>query len=96
MQALRRAGVRVVVLGDNPWYHPDADVVTDVDGTYRKWFSEQGWSAVVVRPDFYVFGAADGAPELRVLLTELLDIVGDRLEDGTASASDRYVASAAD
>jgi len=96
MQALRRAGVRVVVLGDNPWYHPDADVVTDVDGTYRKWFSEQGWSAVVVRPDFYVFGAADGAPELRVLLTELLDIVGDRLEDGTANACDRYVTSAAD
>jgi len=96
LQPLRRAGVRVVALADDPAGHPEATVVADVDGTYRRWFGEQGWSAVVVRPDFYVFGAADGAPELRVLLTELLDIVGDRLEDGTASASDRYVASAAD
>jgi len=54
--ALERAGVRVVALSAE-W--PGAgQQVADVDGTYQRWFAERDWSAVIVRPDFYVFGAA--------------------------------------
>ncbi|KVE04898.1 bifunctional 3-(3-hydroxy-phenyl)propionate/3-hydroxycinnamic acid hydroxylase [Burkholderia anthina] len=31
----------------------------DVDGTYTRWFEQLGTSAVLVRPDFYVFGSGD-------------------------------------
>jgi 3-(3-hydroxy-phenyl)propionate hydroxylase/flavoprotein hydroxylase len=49
--ALTRAGVRVVALSaEGP--------LADVDRTYQQWFAENDWSAVVIRPDFYVFGAA--------------------------------------
>ena len=52
--ALEQAGVRVVPLAASA-----ADgLVADVDKTYRRWFGEHGWSAVIVRPDFYVYGAA--------------------------------------
>jgi 2-polyprenyl-6-methoxyphenol hydroxylase-like FAD-dependent oxidoreductase len=52
--ALERAGVRVVALSAQ-------GPVADVDGTYQRWFAEYDWSAVIVRPDFYVFGAAGPA-----------------------------------
>jgi 2-polyprenyl-6-methoxyphenol hydroxylase-like FAD-dependent oxidoreductase len=35
--------------------------VADVDGSYRAWFAELGARAVLVRPDFYVFGAGEAA-----------------------------------
>ncbi|AMU04676.1 MULTISPECIES: bifunctional 3-(3-hydroxy-phenyl)propionate/3-hydroxycinnamic acid hydroxylase [Burkholderia] len=34
--------------------------VEDVDGSYREWFSTLGCEAVLIRPDFYIFGG--GAP----------------------------------
>jgi len=37
--------------------------VEDLDGSYRGWFAQLGARAVLVRPDFYVFGAGE-APEL--------------------------------
>lgn len=42
-------------------------VVDDVEGSYRRWFSELGASVVLQRPDFRLFGIAptiDGAPGL--------------------------------
>ncbi len=65
---LRRAGVHVVELSPTE--------VADVDGTYASWFAERGWSAVVVRPDLYVFGAAGGAVRVRDLAADLLDTLG--------------------
>ena len=32
--------------------------LTDIDGTYAAWFDRLGTEAVLVRPDFYVFGTA--------------------------------------
>ncbi|MFF8513104.1 hypothetical protein ACF064_34085 [Streptomyces sp. NPDC015492] len=76
---LTRAGVRVVVLGEWAAAHQTATVVRDVDGTYRAWFAELGCSAVVIRPDFNVYGTADGADAVAGLAVELLDtICGDR------------------
>ncbi|CAB3781516.1 bifunctional 3-(3-hydroxy-phenyl)propionate/3-hydroxycinnamic acid hydroxylase MhpA [Paraburkholderia caffeinilytica] len=35
----------------------------DIDGTYARWFRQLGRNAVLVRPDFYLFGSGD-APAL--------------------------------
>jgi FAD binding domain len=70
--ALERAGVRVVALSaDRP--------LADVDKTYQSWFAEHGWSAVIVRPDFYVFGAAGAGVEPRALAEDLLGALGQPL-----------------
>ena len=45
--------------------------LTDSDGTYVRWFAEHDAKAVVVRPDFYVYGTAHDGPSLCALLSEL-------------------------
>ncbi|MFF7334981.1 bifunctional 3-(3-hydroxy-phenyl)propionate/3-hydroxycinnamic acid hydroxylase [Streptomyces sp. NPDC008150] len=72
---LAEAGVRVVVPGRRAADHPRAVVVQDVDGTYRGWLAELGCSAVVVRPDFYVYGTASGSDAVAALAAELLDTI---------------------
>jgi len=64
-EELEHSGVRVAAISaDGP--------LADVDGTYRRWFAENEWSAVAVRPDFYVYGAAGGDLHPRALARELL------------------------
>lgn len=67
----RRAGIRVVAFGDRPVDRHEATVVHDVEGTYRRWFAELGCRAVLVRPDFYVFGTASGIHDLDTLIDDL-------------------------
>ena len=51
---------------------PDAPYgVRDVDGRLTAWLSEHEARAVLVRPDFYVFGSVRAAEELPALLDEL-------------------------
>ena len=45
--------------------------VGDLEGTYTSWFEEAGIEAVVVRPDFYVYGAARTVEELPRLVSSL-------------------------
>jgi flavoprotein hydroxylase len=45
--------------------------VVDVDGRYQQWLDAVGYEAVVIRPDFYVFGGVASADELPALLDEL-------------------------
>jgi 2-polyprenyl-6-methoxyphenol hydroxylase-like FAD-dependent oxidoreductase/catechol 2,3-dioxygenase-like lactoylglutathione lyase family enzyme len=45
--------------------------VRDLDGRLSGWLREHGVHAVVVRPDFYVFGSAASAQELPSLLDDL-------------------------
>jgi 2-polyprenyl-6-methoxyphenol hydroxylase-like FAD-dependent oxidoreductase len=40
------------------------DEVEDLDGTYRGWFAEHGVTAVLQRPDFYLFGGGDDPAQL--------------------------------
>ncbi|MBP0457197.1 bifunctional 3-(3-hydroxy-phenyl)propionate/3-hydroxycinnamic acid hydroxylase [Streptomyces montanisoli] len=75
LPALVRAGVRVAAPGERAGGHPWASVVSDVDGTYRRWFADLGSSAVAVRPDFYVFGTASGPGAANALAGELLRTV---------------------
>ena len=43
----------------------------DVDGFYLPWLRKEGCEAIVVRPDFYLFGTAATAGEVPALLGEL-------------------------
>ncbi|GAA0962296.1 bifunctional 3-(3-hydroxy-phenyl)propionate/3-hydroxycinnamic acid hydroxylase MhpA [Streptomyces rhizosphaericus] len=49
---LDRIAARVVALGEDP---------ADVDGYYADYFARTGLAAILYRPDFYVFGAAEDA-----------------------------------
>ena len=49
-----------------------------MDGCYLAWLREAGDEVIVVRPDFYFFGAVASAGELPALLGELftkLDLI---------------------
>jgi 2-polyprenyl-6-methoxyphenol hydroxylase-like FAD-dependent oxidoreductase len=51
---------------------PDAaDGVTDLDGRLTEWLARHDAHAVLVRPDFYVFGSAACAGDLRSLVEDL-------------------------
>jgi 2-polyprenyl-6-methoxyphenol hydroxylase-like FAD-dependent oxidoreductase len=78
--SLRRLGVRVVRLtgpgaAAGPPGQDQVDqvdqVAVDVDGFYRRWLRAAGYEVIVVRPDFYFFGAAADAAQLPALLHEL-------------------------
>jgi 2-polyprenyl-6-methoxyphenol hydroxylase-like FAD-dependent oxidoreductase len=43
----------------------------DVDGTYTRWLEHLGVTAVLARPDFYIFGAVGRNEEVDSLVTEL-------------------------
>jgi 3-(3-hydroxy-phenyl)propionate hydroxylase len=78
LRDLSRAGVRVVVPGEEIGSHPLAALVHDVEGTYRRWFSEWDCTAIAVRPDMYVFGTAQGSGATAALIGELLGAAGQR------------------
>jgi hypothetical protein len=42
--------------------------LTDVDGMYDAWFDAHGCEAVIVRPDWYLYGSATTGPALRALV----------------------------
>ncbi|MEV5410398.1 bifunctional 3-(3-hydroxy-phenyl)propionate/3-hydroxycinnamic acid hydroxylase [Thermopolyspora sp. NPDC052614] len=53
--------------------HPDG--YTDLDGRLTAWLDASGAEAVLVRPDFYVFGCAPTAADVPALLADLRDQV---------------------
>lgn len=60
-QFLGRIGARVLRVvadvGADTGAEGDAGALHDSDGEYRRWLAQLGTPAVLVRPDFYVFGA---------------------------------------
>ncbi len=64
-QFLEEVEARLVTLGDGPGR------ARDVDGALTAWLDELGASAVVIRPDAYVFGAAADPDGLGELVDEL-------------------------
>lgn len=73
--ALQRAGVGVVEVSDE----------LDVEGAYTRWLTDHGCSAVVVRPDFYVYGCADDAAATNDLVEQLLADLGATAMAGASS-----------
>ncbi|MBR0932519.1 bifunctional 3-(3-hydroxy-phenyl)propionate/3-hydroxycinnamic acid hydroxylase [Bradyrhizobium jicamae] len=69
----RLAGERVVITTSGE--SADADGVLTVverDGLFAGWMRDNAVAAVIVRPDRYVFAAADSANELNMLVEQLL------------------------
>jgi 2-polyprenyl-6-methoxyphenol hydroxylase-like FAD-dependent oxidoreductase/catechol 2,3-dioxygenase-like lactoylglutathione lyase family enzyme len=56
--------------------HTAAGGARDLDGRLTAWLTENGVQAVLVRPDFYVFGSAATPRELSALLEDLGDQLG--------------------
>jgi flavoprotein hydroxylase len=72
--ALDRLGAHVVRFaapGTVPEAGGGGEVVIDVDGFYLAWLDTAGCAAIVIRPDFYIFGAVPAAGELPALLDEI-------------------------
>lgn len=77
--SVRRLGANVVqfaVPGDALDVPEGVTLAVDVDNTYLPYLRDGGHEVLVVRPDFYVFGAATTAAELPALLDHLLDQLG--------------------
>ncbi|MHB9849009.1 bifunctional 3-(3-hydroxy-phenyl)propionate/3-hydroxycinnamic acid hydroxylase [Streptomyces krungchingensis] len=75
-RSLEHAGVRVVTWGDLADRPAPVAAVNDTEGTYARWLAELNSRAVVVRPDFYVYGTAGDAPATTQLISELLENLG--------------------
>jgi flavoprotein hydroxylase len=69
-ESLTPLGAHVVRLLP-PGAEPGDGAVADVDGVYLPWLASAGYQAVVIRPDYYVFGGAASAADLPGLLDEL-------------------------
>ena len=65
-----RLGGRVALVGDG------VDGLVDLDGVYADWFAAHAVVAAIVRPDWYVFGAAVDGDELNALTARLSDGLG--------------------
>lgn len=50
--------------------------VVDLEGRYADWFEEAGIEAIVVRPDFYVYGTARTMEDLPRLVSSLQSVLG--------------------
>ncbi len=86
LQMLARLGAHLVAFTapdadappDGPW-----QAVTDSGGVYLPYLAEHGLAALVVRPDFYVFGCAADVADLPGLVDDLFAQLGV----GTAARS---------
>lgn len=52
------------------------ETIVDLEGRYANWFEEAGVEAIVVRPDFYVYGTARTMEELPRLVSSLRSALG--------------------
>ena len=56
--------------------NPGILTVVEVDNLFGEWMQKNAVAAVVVRPDRYVYGAAENATELNMLVEHLLQNLG--------------------
>ena len=62
---------------------PNDDSVVDLEGRYGAWFEQSGCEAILVRPDFYIFGTAKRMEDVSALVADLqLQLVGVSLTRG--------------
>jgi len=64
---LQTLGGRVAIVSDTA----QNGCLEDIDGTYAAWFRDQGCAAVVMRPDWYIYGTAQDGAGLQSLLDQL-------------------------
>jgi 3-(3-hydroxy-phenyl)propionate hydroxylase len=66
--AMQRAAIRMFTIDGAAG---DPSSLQDVDGDLTRWFAAHQAAAVLLRPDFYVYGIAHDAPDLRRLIGRL-------------------------
>lgn len=67
--ALAADGIAVFAFGETP----GPRTLVDVDGTYGVWLADLDAVAVLVRPDFYVYGAAESPEQIADLAASFTD-----------------------
>ena len=82
-RALADVGIAVITLGTEP----AVDVVVDDDGAYAAWLAALSASAVLVRPDFAVYGTAGDNTDLAGLVEEYLAALGRPSADANPAAT---------
>jgi hypothetical protein len=82
----------------SPQAPANGDALIDVDGHYQRYFAEHGVTAVLNRPDFYVFGAARERSALSSLVDRFLGAIDvrtarseNRLSGSTGAQIDRSI-----
>jgi hypothetical protein len=68
---LNHLGAKIVRVVPSQTPVPGDNAALDLTGTYARYFSQQGLAAVLVRPDFYVFGGVPTLSELAYLVEDL-------------------------
>jgi hypothetical protein len=68
LRALAVVGTSYVALGSTDGIRG----VEDLDGRLEAFLDHHGWAAVIVRPDFYIYGGAADATALENLVRDLL------------------------
>ena len=63
-----------------------ADAVRDVDGRLNIFLATQDWAAMIVRPDYYVYGGVAAEADVPALVDDLLaDLAEAGVRFGTVS-----------
>jgi 2-polyprenyl-6-methoxyphenol hydroxylase-like FAD-dependent oxidoreductase len=92
VQALSRLGISTTTLAGGTGTHaPGIREFHDATGVYRPWLDELGAGAVLVRPDFYVYGTASTPEQLHQLVADFTGALGTPENDTltTSSSVDR-------
>lgn len=70
--ALRKMGFKTICLGSTP----GESTAVDTTGAYQNWMDGLGADAVLIRPDFYVFGRASANDTSELIQDMLKDLAG--------------------
>lgn len=87
IEALADVGISVAGF-DTDADAPNVQKFHDAEGVYQQWFDELGAKAVLIRPDFYVYGTAATAEELATLIADFLSAIRNP-KASTAGAAHR-------
>ena len=69
--ALARIGAQTTGITAEPGKTVAGRILLDKSGKYQRFFDEHGVSAMIVRPDYYVFGAVTNLSDLSALVADL-------------------------
>lgn len=73
----RIGGERLVIAASGePSDRPDIRIVVESENTFGEWMRQNAVAAAIVRPDRYVYGAAEDAGQLNMLIAHLLQNLG--------------------
>jgi len=72
--------------GNDDEPRPGITEVEDVDDRYLPYLAEHGLEAILVRPDFYLFGAAPTLAAVPALVDDLLEQLHLNVDDPIAGA----------